>query len=76
MAACGATHAHELALVLEAQGLPHVHTPLPAIAQAFVDHGGLVHKVYVIGQQVLARTGHDLMHDVLRQMWELKQMSR
>ena len=48
--ACGAPEAHRMARVTAPRGLAAV--PLPAVAQAFVAHGGTAHKVYVIGRAV------------------------
>lgn len=51
--ACGQAAAHRMALVLAPGGLAGAGAvALPAVAQAFVDHGGVVHKVYVIGRAV------------------------
>ena len=51
--ACGQAQAHRMALVLAPGGLAIAGAvALPAVAQAFVDHGGIMHKVYVIGRAV------------------------
>lgn len=55
MAACGSEHAHDLVLVLDGHGLASARVELPAVAQGFVDHGGVLLKVYAIGQQVGGR---------------------
>ena len=51
--ACGVAEAHAMAFVLHASGLAELESlPLPAVAQEYVDHGGVVWKVYVAGEQV------------------------
>ena len=54
VAACGAAHAHDLTLVLHATGLAEADVAVPSIAQVFVDHGGLLYKAYVLGEQVFS----------------------
>eukprot|EP00884_Botryococcus_braunii_P006380 jgi/Botrbrau1/15743/Bobra.4_1s0111.1 len=49
---CGHPDAHKLALLFSLKGLSSADVPLPSLLQRFVDHAGLVHKVYVIGDQV------------------------
>ena len=51
-AACGVAAAHSMAIVLRAAGFADVRVPLPAALQEYVDHGAVVHKVYVLGPQV------------------------
>jgi hypothetical protein len=41
-----------MAFVLHWAGLQGMQVPLPAVAQEYVDHGGLVWKVYVAGAKV------------------------
>lgn len=51
--ACGAPQAHRMALLAAPSGLDGAAAvPLPAVAQAFVAHGGIAHKVYVLGRAV------------------------
>ena len=51
--ACGAPQAHRMALLAAPHGLNGAAAvPLPAVAQAFVAHGGIAHKVYVLGRAV------------------------
>ncbi|KAK9804614.1 hypothetical protein WJX73_008380 [Symbiochloris irregularis] len=66
VSACGGTSSHDLVLVLDSGAavqpdaasrqlhveLGEAALQLPAIAQAFIDHGGLLHKVYCIGEEV------------------------
>ncbi|KAL4433219.1 hypothetical protein ABPG77_003267 [Micractinium sp. CCAP 211/92] len=51
-AACGVAEAHQMAFVLHGSGFDDLEVPLPAVAQEYVDHGGVVWKVYVAGEQV------------------------
>ncbi|KAL4448397.1 hypothetical protein ABPG75_005616 [Micractinium tetrahymenae] len=51
-AACGVAEAHQMAFVLHSSGFDDLEVPLPAVAQEYVDHGGVVWKVYVAGGQV------------------------
>jgi len=56
LAACGAPGAHRMAAVAAPAGLARAGAVArPALAQEFVDHGGTVHKVYVIGGAVRPR---------------------
>lgn len=55
--ACGSPHAHDLALVYDSHAFATAPVQLPAIAQALIDHGSMLHKVYVIGDQVSLRSG-------------------
>ena len=41
-----------MALVLHHSGLQDLQIAQPWVAQAFIDHGAVLHKVYVIGSQV------------------------
>lgn len=41
-----------MAFVLGWAGLQGLEVPLPAVAQEYVDHGGVVWKVYVAGDKV------------------------
>lgn len=50
--ACGVTEAHQMAFVMHASALQDVGVPLPAILQEYVDHGGVLWKVYVAGKKV------------------------
>jgi hypothetical protein len=50
--ACGPPQAHCMAIVFNMKGLAAAQVPTPAILQRFVDHAGVVHKVYVIGDKV------------------------
>lgn len=53
--ACGVSESHQMAFVLHPSGLQGLGVPLPAVAQEYVDHGGLVWKVYVAGDKVRGR---------------------
>jgi len=56
LAACGAPGAHRMAAVAATAGLARAGAvAVPALAQEFVDHGGTMHKVYVIGGAVRPR---------------------
>jgi len=56
LAACGAPGAHCMAAVAAPAGLARAGAvAVPALAQEFVDHGGTMHKVYVIGGAVRPR---------------------
>lgn len=57
MAACGAAHAHKMALALGAE-YQNMDVPLPAVASAFIDHSGILHKLYILGDQA-SRAGHN-----------------
>jgi hypothetical protein len=50
--ACGVSEAHQMALLLHFAGLQGLGVPMPAVAQEYIDHGGLVWKVYVAGDKV------------------------
>lgn len=52
VAACGLKDSHSMALVLDNAALPGLALPLPAVVQEFVNHGGMQHKVYVMGDLV------------------------
>lgn len=58
LAACGIKDAHAMTLLLSldrTEALPPFSRPI--VAQQFVNHGGLVHKVSVIGSQVSTCSG-------------------
>ncbi|KAI3874167.1 hypothetical protein MKW92_053951 [Papaver armeniacum] len=46
----GSMQSHELSLVYNLNGLKKVHTPV--VLQEFVNHGGVMFKVYVVGEYV------------------------
>jgi hypothetical protein len=52
--ACGVSHSHSMALVLQPAALEGLQgrLPLPAVVQEFVNHGGMQSKVYVLGDKV------------------------
>lgn len=54
LVACGVSHSHSMALVLQPGALHELHDrlPLPAVVQEFVNHGGVQWKVYVLGDKV------------------------
>ncbi len=52
-AACGVPGAHAFALLSSVNAAARADVALPATAQAFVRHDGVVHKVYVYGDAVL-----------------------
>lgn len=57
--ACGLPSAHKLALVFSLKGLREADSlpPPPLLLQRFVDHAGILHKAYVIGDEVSSRSG-------------------
>ncbi|MQL98424.1 hypothetical protein Taro_031131 [Colocasia esculenta] len=50
--ACGVADAHKMALVFKYEDFEHLHIPLPAIVQEYVDHGSTIFKFYVLGEKV------------------------
>lgn len=52
--ACGPAEAHQMAFVLHQDGLRGLDVPLPAVIQEYVDHGGIIWKVYVAGSTVFS----------------------
>ncbi|CAI7898504.1 unnamed protein product [Closterium sp. NIES-53] len=47
----GTTSSHTLGLVLDEQSLLQVHTPV--LLQEFVNHGGILFKLYVLGDKIM-----------------------
>ena len=54
LVACGVSHSHSMALVLDESALCQLggRVPLPAVVQEFVNHGGQQYKVYVLADKV------------------------
>lgn len=50
--ACGLASAHAMVLVLALDGLKGLRMEGGLVMQEFVNHGGVVHKVYVAGSKV------------------------
>uniref|UniRef100_A0A1D1XFF0 Inositol-tetrakisphosphate 1-kinase 6 n=1 Tax=Anthurium amnicola TaxID=1678845 RepID=A0A1D1XFF0_9ARAE len=50
--ACGVADAHSMALVFKIEDFEHLHVPLPAIVQEYVNHGCIIFKFYVLGEKV------------------------
>ncbi|WOL17888.1 inositol-tetrakisphosphate 1-kinase 6 isoform X1 [Canna indica] len=50
--ACGVGDAHNMALVFKFEDFNDLCVPLPAILQEYVDHGSLIYKFYVLGNDV------------------------
>lgn len=50
--ACGLASAHAMVLVLALDGLKDLRMEGGLVMQEFVNHGGVVHKVYVAGSKV------------------------
>lgn len=50
--ACGLAGAHAMVLVLTLEGLMKLEMEGGLVLQEFVNHGGVVHKVYVAGAKV------------------------
>lgn len=53
---------HEMYLVMNSRGLEKVRTPI--VLQEFVKHGGVVFKVYVVGEQVKCAKRRSLPDDI------------
>lgn len=51
-AACGIQGSHKLCIVLCEKGFENLEVGCPACVQAYINHGGLQHKVYVVGEKV------------------------
>lgn len=52
--ACGTIDSHQMALVRHPGAVSQLTLPTPALIQEFVNHNGLVHKVYVLGNKVFS----------------------
>jgi len=50
--ACGGEASHRMSLLLSWEGLQRPADGQPRILQSFVNHGGVIHKIYVIGDKV------------------------
>jgi hypothetical protein len=51
--ACGGPNAHNMTIILAQSGCESWHgATFPAFAQTFINHGGVVHKVSVLGKKV------------------------
>lgn len=50
--ACGNVEAHAMAVVLHPEGLRYLRVPSPALVQEFINHGGMLWKVYVAGKDI------------------------
>jgi hypothetical protein len=49
--ACGVPEAHQMALIFAPDGLIDPGVPAPGIAQEYIDHDGVIWKVYVAGER-------------------------
>ncbi|GKB29697.1 inositol-tetrakisphosphate 1-kinase 1 [Tanacetum coccineum] len=69
VAADGSTKSHKMLLVLNKDGLSMVDIDTPVVLQQFVNHGGVIFKVYVAGEFVkcVKRTS---LPDISNQMLE------
>ena len=65
-AACGVAAAHCMAIVLRPAGFADLRVPLPASLQEYVDHGAYLHKVYVLGPQVMRHLLSWTLFDAVR----------
>nr|XP_043610733.1 inositol-tetrakisphosphate 1-kinase 1-like [Erigeron canadensis] len=52
LVADGSTNSHNMSLVLNQQGLTKLDIEFPVVLQQFVNHGGVIFKVYVAGDYV------------------------
>jgi hypothetical protein len=52
-AACGVEYAHQMALVLKKEGVEDCELDYPLVAQEYINHSGVLFKVYVAGTHVL-----------------------
>ena len=52
-AACGVEYAHQMALVLKKEGVEDCELEYPLVAQEYINHSGVLFKVYVAGTHVL-----------------------
>lgn len=52
LVADGSTKSHEICLIFDKEGLEELKTR-PVVLQEFVNHGGVVFKVYVVGSHVV-----------------------
>lgn len=50
--ACGTPEAHHMALVLRNEGFQEMQVAMPGCLQQFINHNGLLYKVYVMGDQL------------------------
>ncbi|KAA6428986.1 MAG: inositol-tetrakisphosphate 1-kinase 4-like, partial [Trebouxia sp. A1-2] len=50
--ACGTPEAHQMAVVLQEDGFQDLQVAMPACLQQFINHNGVLHKVYVMGDQM------------------------
>ena len=50
--ACGFAAAHQMALIFKWEALHMLDIQRPSLLQQFVNHGGVLFKIYVIGMQV------------------------
>ncbi|KAF3432647.1 hypothetical protein FNV43_RR23749 [Rhamnella rubrinervis] len=58
----GSGKSHEMCLVMNSRGLEKVRTPI--VLQEFVKHGGVVFKVYVVGERVMCVKRRSLPDDI------------
>lgn len=50
--ACGNVEAHAMAVLLNRDGLRNLSVPSPALIQEYINHGGVLWKVYVAGSDI------------------------
>ncbi|DBB10768.1 TPA: hypothetical protein ACH3X3_007252 [Trebouxia sp. C0006] len=50
--ACGTPEAHQMAVVLQEDGFQDLQVAMPGCLQQFINHNGVLHKVYVMGDQM------------------------
>jgi len=49
---CGPSKAHQMALVFRSEGFDETQVPSPGIIQEYINHGGMIWKIYVAGNSV------------------------
>ncbi|CAJ1931118.1 unnamed protein product [Sphenostylis stenocarpa] len=80
LVADGSAKSHKMALVYNHQGLNSLKPPL--VVQEFVNHGGVIFKVYVVGERVtcvkrksLPDVGEEELMRVSQDLWAFSQVS-
>jgi len=49
---CGPSKAHQMALVFRSDGFDETEVPSPGIIQEYINHGGMIWKIYVAGSDI------------------------
>ncbi|ERN20195.1 inositol 1,3,4-trisphosphate 5/6-kinase 4 [Amborella trichopoda] len=50
--ACGVSDAHSMAILFNIENFSGLQVPLPAIIQEYIDHGSVLFKFYMLGEQI------------------------